>query len=235
MLDYMYLWICVLLFIPWVIIYLLKPKLRNRIVKSGFIAIPFGVIDDIWFRLDYWNAPEILFKYPIALEDVLFAFVMTGVSVSIYDAIFTKEQLICYKKRTNLSLSFFPIIIFCFIILNNVLGLNSMYMWALPMFAFAVVIIFFRRDLAIPSLVTGILLTLITIPIYMLLFNIFAPKFWDTYWFLAGTKHGITIFGNVPLLELLHYFSFGCLAGIIYDFSKGTKKVHNKLGKKLFG
>ena len=231
----MYLWICVLLFIPWSIIYLLKPNLRNRMIKSGLIAAPFGVIDDIWFRLDYWNAPEILFKYPIALEDILFAFVTTGIAISIYDAIFTKEQLIFYKKKTKVTLSFFPIIIVCFILLNNVLGLNSMYMWAIPIFIIAVIIIFFRKDLLIPSLVTAILLTLIVIPIYMLLFNVFAPNFWDTYWFLADTKHGITIFGNVALLELLYYFSYGCLAGIIYDYTKGTKKIPNKLGKKLFG
>jgi hypothetical protein len=69
----------------------------------------------------------------------------------------------------------------------------------------------------------------------MILFNIIAPDFWNNYWFLAETKHGITILGNVPVLELLYYFSFASTCAIMYDFVKGTKKVPNKLGKKLFG
>lgn len=221
----MYLWICVLLFIPWGIIYFLRPHLRNRIVKSGLIAAPFGFIDDIWFREDYWNAPELLFIYPIAIEDILFAFVMTGIAVSIYDAIFTEKQVVQYKKRVKLSLSFMALVIASFFLTNNVLGLNSMYMWAIPMFVLTAIILIMRKDLIVPSVITAILLTLIVIPIYMILFNLIAPNFWDTYWFLADTKHGVTILGNVPVLELLHYFSYGFLASIMYDFAKGTKKI----------
>lgn len=234
MLDYMYLWICVLLFIPWFLIYFYRPSLRNRMVKSGLLVLPFSFIDDVWFRVDYWNAPEIFSIYPVAIEDILFSFVITGVTATIYDAIFTKKQIQFYKKRVKMSLLFFPITMGLFFLLNNIFGLNSMYMWAIPMFIFAFIIIILRKDLIKPSLFTALSMSIIIIPIYMILFNYFAPDFWDKYWFLADTKHGITILGNVALLEVLYYFSYGTVAGIIYDFAKGTKKVHNNLGKKLF-
>ena len=229
MLEYMYLWICILLFIPWGIIYYFRPLLRNRLVKSGLIALPFAFIDDIWFRVDYWNAPEIFSIYPIAIEDLLFCFVISGISITVFDALFTKEQIPTYKPRTKLTLSFFPITITSFIILHNILGINSMYMWAIPCFVLSVVVLLIRRDLILPSLISATIVTLIIIPIYMILFNIFAPDFWDTYWFLKDTKHGITILGNVALLELLYYFSFASIASIMYDFAKGTTKVYKKL------
>jgi hypothetical protein len=57
----------------------------------------------------------------------------------------------------------------------------------------------------------------------MFLFNFVAPNYWDTYWYLTDTKYDIKIFGNVLIVELMQYFSYGCLAGIIYLFAKGLK------------
>lgn len=234
MLEYMYLWICLLLFIPWAIIYLYTPQLRNRMIKSGLIAIPFGVTH-LWFRVDYWQPPEVLFLYIISLEDILFGFVTTGIGISVFDALFTSKQVKLVKDRKKIALSFFPIIVVSFFILKNGVGFNSMFMWVTPVILAALVIIIMRKDLLIPSLVTAFVMTLFALIIYIILFNYISPKFWDTYWLLANSKYGITVFDNVPVLELLWYFSYGLISGIMYDFTKGTKKVPNKLGKKLFG
>ena len=168
MLEYMFLWICVLLFIPWALIYFPNKHLRSRMLKAGVIAIPFGVVD-MWFRIDYWHAPEVLFWHVISFEDVLFGFFTTGICVSIYDAIFTKKQVQTEKAQRKISMLLFPLIIISFFVLNNGLGLNSMFMWAIPMAVAALVIIIFRRDLLIPSIVTASLMTLIAIPIYKFL------------------------------------------------------------------
>ena len=57
--KYMYLYICLLLFIPWTIIFYTKKNFRSRMIKAGLLAAPFGVIN-MWFRIDYWYAPEVL-------------------------------------------------------------------------------------------------------------------------------------------------------------------------------
>ena len=170
--EFMYLWLGVSFLVPWLIIYIKRPLLRSRMIKSGLIAAPFGFIEDVWFRVDYWNAPEIFSMYPIDIEDIIFAFFSTGITIAIYDAIFTKKQVVHYKKRTTLTLIFMPLIILSFYILQNVLGINSMYMWSIPMFVVAFIVILIRRDLLIPSIVTAFLVTLIMIPIYIILFNI---------------------------------------------------------------
>jgi len=56
-----------------------------------------------------------------------------------------------------------------------------------------------------------------------LLFNFISPGYWDKYWLLANTAFGIKIIGNIPVTELLWYFSWSCLAGIAYDFYHGNK------------
>ena len=223
----MYLLISVFLFIPWGLIYYYKPNLRSRIVKSSLFAAPFGIIN-MWFRIDYWHAPEVFFFSFISLEDILFAFVTTGISFTIFDALFTVKEIKSEKPRKHITLLFIPIIISSFFILNNGLGINSMFMWAIPMLVLATVIVIIRRDLLVQSIVSALILTLFSIPIYMFLFNYLSPDFWDTYWYLSGTKYGITVFGNVPVLELLWYFSWASFCGVVYHFTRGTKKVLRK-------
>ncbi len=229
----MYLWLGVSFIIPWGIIYYLKPQYRSRMLKTGLIAAPFGFIEDYWYRVDYWNPPELFDMYPIDIEDIIFAFLSTGITIAIYDALFTEKQVKHYKPRPKLAVFFMPLIVAAFFLLHNVLGINSMYMCAIPFFVVAFFVVLMRRDLLIPSIASAFLVTLIMIPIYMVLFNVIHPTFWDKYWFLIDTKHGITILGNVALLELLYYFSFACLAGIMYDFAKGTKKVYKSPFKFL--
>ncbi|AUC84501.1 hypothetical protein CW731_03945 [Polaribacter sp. ALD11] len=228
--EYMYLLVCVLLFIPWLIIFYSKNNLRNRMIKAGLMAAPFGIIN-MWFRLDYWNAPEIyLFYNLISIEDAIFGFITTGISVSIYDSIFTKEHIKFENSRHKIILLFLFIIFASFFVLNNAMGVNSMFMFCIPLLVLTTYItIIVRRDLLIPSLVTGVFCVLIAIPIYMFSFNYIAPDFWNTYWFLSGKKYGWTVFGNVPVLELLWYFSWGSFSAVLYDYGKGTKKVVKKV------
>jgi len=195
-------------------------------IISGLVAAPLGVIH-IWWRIDYWSPPELFFFSIISLEDMIFGFVSTGISFTIYDAIFTKEKIKLKNNKKKTYLSYCLIIIASFFLLNNGLGLNSMFMFSIPTLAFSAIMIIQRKDLLVPSILSGFLSVIIVIPLYIILFNYIAPNYWNTYWHLADTKLGLTIFGNVPVLELLWYFSWGCFAGISYDFAKGTKNSKN--------
>lgn len=230
--TYSYFLLGVFLAIPWLLIFYFKKNLRRRILIASCIGAPFAFINS-WFRLDYWNPPELFFFYIMSIEDILFAFTTTGISFTIFDALFTQQQVKAYKSRKNLSYLFIPIIIGSFFFLQNYLGLNSMFMWAIPMIVLAIVVVIIRKDLFIPSILSAILSMLIAIPIYIILFNYISPDYWDKYWYLKGTKYETSILGNVPLMELLWYFSWGCFSGVMYDFAKGTKKIPNKIWKKL--
>lgn len=230
--TYSYFLLGVFLAIPWLIIFYFRKNLRRRILIASAIGAPFGFINS-WFRIDYWNPPELFFFHIMSIEDVLFAFTTTGISVTIFDALFTEKQVQTEKSRTALSSIFIPFIILSFFFLHNYLGINSMFMWAIPMIFLAIVVVIIRNDLLIPSILSAILSMLIAIPIYIILFNYISTDYWDKYWYLNGTAYDTSILGNVPLMELLWYFSWGCFSGVMYDFARGTKKVHNKLWKRI--
>ena len=112
------------------------------------------------------------------------------------------------------------------LIFNNGLGINSIFVSSFAFILLSIAMVAIRKDLLIPSIVSGILTLLIITPIYGIIFNYISPEYWNSYWLLSETKFGLTIFGNIPVTELLWYFSWGCLAGIGYDFASGTKKIH---------
>jgi hypothetical protein len=56
---------------------------------------------------------------------------------------------------------------------------------------------------------------------YIILFDVISPHFWDNYWLLADTKWGITIFGNVPVTELVWYASWAVFVSVSYPFISG--------------
>ena len=226
--KYGYLYISIIFFIPWILIYYYNSNLRNRMIKAGLMAVPFGALN-IWYKEDYWNAPEILtFFSIISIEDMLFAFVTTGISVTLYDVLFTEKQIEIEPKRTKQILYFFISIMICFFILREILEINTMFMFAIPLIISTIIILLKRRDLLIPSIVTTLLFSSLSIIIYILLFNYILPNFWNTYWYLSNKEIGWTIFGNVPVLEVLWYFSWGCFSSVLYDYGKGTKKIPNK-------
>lgn len=232
--KYGYLYISIILFIPWILIYYLNSNLRNRMIKAGLMAIPFGALN-LWYKQDYWNAPEVfIFFSVISIDDILFAFITTGISVTIFDVLFTEKQVVVGQKKYKEVFYFFCFIMISFVILREGLGINSMFMFAIPLLISTLIVLINRKDLFIPSVVTTLLFSVLSILVYVLLFNYMLPDFWDTYWFLINTKIGWQIFGNVPVLEVLWYFSWGSFSAVLYDYGKGTKKIPNKLGKKLF-
>ena len=226
--KYGYLYISFIFFIPWFLIYYYNSNLRNRMIKAGLMAIPFGALN-LWYKEDYWNAPEIYVLFNIiSIEDILFAFITTGISVTLYDVFFTEKQVEFEPKKTKQIWFFFFFIMTSFVILREVLKINSMFMFAIPLIISAIIVIIKRRDLLIPSIFTALIFSALSIVIYIILFNFILPDFWTTYWFLSEKEIGWTIFGNVPVLEVLWYFSWGCFSAVLYDYGKGTKKVLKK-------
>lgn len=232
--DYSYLLLGLFLLIPWFMIYFLRKDLRRRIFLSSCVGAPFAFINS-WFRIDYWHPPEIFFYQIMSIEDIIFAFATTGISVTIFDAIFTKKQIVVTKERKKMAFAFMPLIVLSFFFLHNFLGLNSMFMWAIPMLFFGTIIVIKRKELFYPMIFSAIISMIIAIPIYIVLFDFISPDYWKKYWLLNNTIYDVYLIKGVPYMELLWYFSWGSFAGVMYDFAKGTKKVPNKLGKKLFG
>ena len=231
--KYAYLLISAFLFLPWVIIFLSRTDLREKIIKASFLGGLAGLIANFWYFKDYWQPPSLLGHSVISIEDFLFGFVITGVAVAIYDITFTARNIQQEKSRKGFFGILFLLGTISLLIFNNWLGFNSIFVSSFAFIIFSVVIVLIRKDLLMPSIVSGILTVLIITPIYAIIFNWVSPEYWASYWLLAETKFGVTVLGNIPATELLWYFSWGCLAGIGYDFASGTKKVTKFKNKEL--
>ena len=223
--KYLFLLIAVFLFVPWFVVWFFREDLRQRMLKAGVGASIFGPLLESWFLRDYWRPPFIFEEPFIPIEDVIFGFVIAGLAVSLYDAVFGVKNIGAEKSRKKI---FGVLFILCFvslIVFNNWLGFNTVFVNTFTFLLLTVVMLWMRRDLVMPAIFSGVLTALVSIPIYMFLFNWLSPSYWDSYWFLADTEYGMTVIGNIPLTELLWYFSWGCFAGAGYNFVSGQAKV----------
>jgi hypothetical protein len=181
-----------------------------------------GPFAELWFIQDYWR-PETLFGYAIGIEDILYPFLLGGISSVIYEEIFRKR----YKKKRiqkhSWNIFFLLLFIIGFLILNLLFfffDINSIYASIAAYLVMASVIFIYRRDLLSDGIASGVLLGIIFMIEYWILLLIY-PNLFENIWMMNNLS-GIKIMG-VPLEELVWSFSWGLLAGPMYEFYLGLK------------
>ncbi|RNL84680.1 hypothetical protein ED312_13405 [Sinomicrobium pectinilyticum] len=223
--QYIYLFISVFLCVPWIVFFCSRPDLRRKILKTSIIGGLAGLAAEFWYFRDYWRPPSSVGLATVSPEDFLFGFFITGLAVSVYDVVFRKSISNGEQRRKRHFAFLFLTGIGALFLLSNWLGFYSIFVSSVAFIIFSIIMASIRKDLWIPLLGSGILTLLLIIPGYTVLFNLISPTYWDLYGLLSGTPYGATVLGNIPLTELLWYFSWGCMAGIAYDFASGKKKT----------
>lgn len=90
---YEYLSWVVLLGIFWTIAYSLKPELRQKILWSSIIALPFG-LGELYFIPNYWTPQTLLnlgMRYRVDIEAFALMFFLGGVAATVYEGVFKKQ------------------------------------------------------------------------------------------------------------------------------------------------
>jgi len=222
--KYIYLLLSLLLLFIWLaFFFLLKNEFRKIIIKTSIVGGLTGLIAEFWYFKDYWHPPSLFGNTKISLEDFLVGFAFTGIALTVYKVFFKKENKRYEKEHRIIFFIFFVIGIFSLLLFNNLLKINSIFVSSFAFLAISLIMVIIRKDLIVQSIMSGTLSLLIIIPIYGLLFNFLSPAYWDKYWLLANTAFGVKVIGSIPVTELLCYFSWGCFAGIAYDFYYGNK------------
>jgi hypothetical protein len=132
-----------------------------------------------------------------------------------------------YPKHRHLYAIFFVSGVAAMLFFSVFLHINSIFVSSVVFVLCTVVMFTLRRDLIRPAIYSAVMILPILICIYIVLFDIVAPRFWDTYWLLAGTAWDVRFFGNVPLTEMIWYISWVMLASTSYPFVAGKAIVRS--------
>lgn len=207
-----------------VIILFRRRDLIEKAVKLGLLGSALGVFSELFYFRDYWRPPSLVGSttVSISIEDFIFGFGITALSFVVYPAFFGhKINGIKYSPRLRLYALFLIAGILGMLFFNIYLGVNSIFISSAALVIFTVIMIFLRNDLWQIALYSAVTLTAGVMLVYIVLFDLFAPHFWNTYWLLAHTRWNTTILGHVPLTEILWYFSWTLFASISYLFVSG--------------
>ena len=162
----------------------------------------------------------------VGFEDLLFAFLIGGIASVIYEAIFKKR----YVKKQGQKYPYWilAIIIFGFswmIFGSIILKFNSIYVSIASFLMAGIPMLVFRNDLIENALLSGLLVAILMF-IFYLFFLFLYPGIIQKWWLLSNIS-GILIFG-APLEELIWGFSWGFLAGPVYEFIYGLRFKKNR-------
>jgi hypothetical protein len=222
--KYTYLLLCLFVLLLLVVLLLRRRDLIRLAMSVGVIGGVAGLIAELFYYRDYWRPPTTLGIAKISPEDFLFGFAIAGVSVIAYPVIFGKRLTTSPGlRRGRLYLLFFLCAVAGMIVFNLVLGINSIVVSSVIFLLSAAAICCLRWDLIKPALYSSILITIALLLIYVLLFDVISPHFWDQYWLLRHTRLNLMVFGHVPLTELVWYFSWSSLGSIIVPFVRDLR------------
>ena len=223
--QYAYLLLTLSLAVVWAIIAAVRRDMLRKMVRVSTYGLLAGAVAETWYAKDYWQPPTLLGDTSIVPEDLLFGFTITGISATIYYAVFRKRTIPGELRRKPFFIALFLVGLLSMYVLCSTFSFNSLLVSTALFCIFTAVMVRFRTDLLVPALLSGLLSVVVVIPIYIVIFNLICRDFWNTYWLLADTPWGITLLGNIPATELWWYFTWGCLAGIGYEFASGMKTM----------
>lgn len=205
----------------WLVLYLLMPSYRKRMLWVSTLTAPFGLTEPL-FVPEYWTPPslfDLAIKTGFDIESLIFCFAIGGINTVLYSALTgrTPSRMASCDKHDGrhrfhyLALSS-PIIVFIPLVLFT--EINVIYPAIIAMFTGGIAATLCRPDLTRHVWIGGVLFTTLYF-LFFLSINVIYPDFLHNVWNMEALS-GIH-FGGVPLEELLFGFTFGMMWSSIYE------------------
>jgi len=208
------------------LICLRRRDLTKKALLIGSLTFAVSFVALIFSR-DYWHPPVLIGSSHLSFEDFFFDFGIISFVYVLYPALthsaYSKDKP--YKPQLKTYLGFVIASLLGIFIINLWLGFNSVILCSISLVCYTVVMCVMRPDLIKQSLVCGLILLVISTGLYIIFFDWLAPDYWDKYWYLAGSRYGVKILGNVPITEISWYMAWGLFGGISFPFVEGRKLV----------
>lgn len=220
--DYAYVLAIIPLCLVWLLFFIFRPDLRREmVVMSVGIGILSVVTAYYWWTIDWWHPPT-LTGTRVGLEDFVLGFAAGGIMAVAYEVLFAKRHyrmrrqcLHCPGQETLLLLlAFLTSWLFWGV------GVTSFWASTIAMLVTASVLFYFRRDLFINGVLSGVLMTLISLPSYAVIMLVAPTWISEVYHFEALS--GLMPLG-IPIEEYWFWFFSGLVFGPFYEYWQGER------------
>lgn len=215
----------------WLLIFWKVKHLRRPMLIMSLITATFGPISELWYFADYWK-PEIALPLPVigGVEDLLFGFSIGGIGAFVYESLFVSGLCVCEEKKLKREwflLFFFAVVGISMLVLNNLLGLNSIFASSISMTIVAAIMLYKRPDLIPNALGSAVMVAGIMFAIYFLGQEVFSGghAWMLRIWKLSNTPEGVILFKHIPWTEMLWGLSWGLVWGPMYEFLVGARTM----------
>ncbi|OGF27161.1 hypothetical protein A2331_00205 [Candidatus Falkowbacteria bacterium RIFOXYB2_FULL_34_18] len=214
-----------LFFVYWLYFWIRFGDNRRQMIVFSIVFAILGPISGIaWFTKDWWY-PDTILGYRTGIEDILLGFSNGGVASVVFLFFYQEKENI--NTKINIFKGFFPLILI--ILVTTVVfiftPINSFYSNCFGIVV-ALAYVFWRRpDLFRISLLSGILMMIISAPIYLLLVYI-SPGWVERTWMLDKLS-GIVWLG-APIEDLIWYFFVGASISTMYPYLSGQRYIFRK-------
>lgn len=223
--TYGYLLGTIIFFIPWIFFFIKRKDLRKEMLLTS-ILVAFGSVFTAyyWWTVDWWH-PQTITGTKVGIEDFLLGFSNGGIGAVAYEVVF-KKRFYKYndasRKSESLSVGLVTLALLSF----GFWGLRMTSFWAcvLALVAGIFLMFFYRKDLLINGIISGLLMMLISIPAYIIP-DLVSPNLLNNSWYYHLLS-GIRIIG-IPIEDLIFYILFGIWIGPLYElyYSKKLKRL----------
>jgi hypothetical protein len=219
--KYTYLLGTLVLFIPWAILYRHRKDLRNEMLFMGLmIGVGSFATAYVWWTVDWWR-PYTITETVVGIEDILIGFASGGIAAVIYEEIFGKHMYRKKKDHHELGAICIALLLaFTIGLLFWRFHLTSFTASTIGMIIVGIILISLRRDLIVASLMNGILMLVVVLPVYYIWMFV-SPGYIEQIW-LYNFLSGIKITG-IPIEELVFWLLFGFIIAPFYEYWQGIR------------
>jgi len=215
--KYTYLIGSLLFFVYWSYLFFKLKEYRRRLLTISFLYAILGVTFGLTYTADWWR-PETVLGYRVGIEDFLLGFSNAGIA-AIWYLLFLKIKS---RGRASWARIAIPLVSTGIItlVLFKALTWNSFYANSMGILIAIIYILIKRRDLIKTSLISGVVMVLISLPIYLLM--IFISPGWVEHTWMLEKLSGILFIG-IPIEDFVWYFLVGAMISIVYPFYSEEK------------
>ena len=186
-----------------------RHDLRAHAVPSMITGAIAGPVSELIYFRDYWRPQTIVGNSRLSPEDALFGAAIFGLAAVLYSFV-SRKALTGNPGRSPMRslMSVMPLGVL-FAVLWAV-GINSVFATIIAFAVGWIVLAVKMPHVRRPSMVTGGGFVVLALFIYGVGLNLLVPhEAFKAGWLLYGTPLGATVFGSIPVSELLWFFTAG--------------------------